>query len=180
MYCGSSDSVRAQRLLARPLPDSGRPSRFHGDCGMPTSAGQPGTSRRAAHRDPSAANNPLRRRKMRYVYGLALAAAFVFGCSSGSKSTKTASTDQGTSGTAQGTGSTAGTQANTQGTATTSTAGASNNQTGTDTNAQGSASGSMGGQTASGSATASDQGQASSGSSTYGSPGQSGTSGSGT
>src|SRR5438270_10372180 len=149
MYCGSSDSVRAQRLLARPLQDSGRPGRFHGDCAMPTSAGQPG---RPGVRRPEIAaprNNPLRRRKMKYVYGLALAAAFVFGCSSGSKSTRTSSTDQGTSGTVQGTGSTAGTQANTQGTATTSTAGTSNNQTGTDTNAQqGSASGSMGGQTA--------------------------------
>src|SRR5947207_15244400 len=150
--------------------------------------GAAGTSRRAAPRDPSAANNPLRRRKMRYVYGLALAAAFVFGCSSGSKSTKTASTDQGTSGTVQGTGSTAGTQANTQGTATTSTAGTSANQTGTDTNAQGSASGSMGGQTASGSATTQQQPGQSTGSSTYGSPGsssssptgQSGQSGAGT
>ncbi len=62
---------------------------------------------------------------MKYVHGLTLAAALIFGCSSGDKSTRTASNDNpsGTpqSGSIEGTGSTAGTAANTQGTATATT-----------------------------------------------------------
>ncbi len=62
---------------------------------------------------------------MKYVHGLTLAAALIFGCSSGNKSMRTASNDNPTatpqSGSVEGTGSTAGTAANTQGTATAST-----------------------------------------------------------
>src|SRR6266478_5625309 len=168
MYCGSSDNVRAQRLLARPLRDQpgGQEASVAAARCLPlrSSRGFPGASCGVPRE--SAAKNPLRRNEMKYAYGLALVAALVFGCSSSSKSTRTSSTE-GKAGTVETTGSTAGTQANAQGTATTSTASSANNNTGTDTNAQGSASGSMNNQPSSGAATASNQGDTSS---AYGTP----------
>src|SRR5256712_7669873 len=168
MYCGSSDNVRAQRLLARPLRDQpgGQEASVAAARCLPlrSSRGFPGASCGVPRE--SAAKNPLRRNEMKYAYGLALVAALVFGCSSSSKSTRTSS-NEGKSGTVETTGSTAGTQANAQGTATTSTASSANNNTGTDTNAQGSTSGSMSNQPSSGAATASDQGATSS---AYGTP----------
>src|SRR6266436_5614320 len=97
---------------------------------------------------------------MKYAYGLALAAALVFGCSSSKENTRTSSNDTGTTqpGSVSGTGSTAGTQANTQGTSTATTGSTSTNQTGTDTNTQGS----MSNQPSSSSATADNQGSSSS------------------
>lgn len=75
---------------------------------------------------------------MRYVYGLTLAAALIFGCSSSSKSTRTTSNENpsGTpqSGSIEGTASTAGTAANTTGTATASSAQTSNNNLPADNN----------------------------------------------
>src|SRR3989441_1933774 len=164
MYCGSSDNVRAQRLLARPLRDQpgGQEASVAAARCLPlrSSRGFPGASCGVPRE--SAAKNPLRRNEMKYAYGLALVAALVFGCSSSSKNTRTSS--EGKSGTVETTGSTAGTQANAQGTATTSNASSANNNTGTDTNAQGSASGSMNNQPSSGAATAaaSNQGDTSS------------------
>src|SRR6266481_2695101 len=91
---------------------------------------------------------------MKYAYGLALAAALIFGCSSSSKSTRTASSsDTGTtqSGSVSGTGSTAGTHGS-------STYGQSGTGSTGSQGSMGSSSGSMGSSGASGSASASDQG----------------------
>ena len=89
---------------------------------------------------------------MKYAYGLALAAALVFGCSSSSKNTRTSSNEAGAAqaGTVAGTSSTAGTQAD---------------------------QGSMSNQPSSSSSTASNQGTTGTGS-TAAQPGDTGTSGS--
>src|SRR5438552_18609610 len=85
---------------------------------------------------------------MKYAYGLALAAALVFGCGSSNKNTRTASNDSGTpqSGSVAGTASTAGTQTNPP-------EGATSANTGSTAQNQGS----MGNQPSSSSSTASNQ-----------------------
>ena len=84
---------------------------------------------------------------MKFSFPFALTAALIFGCSSASKSTRTAGNDTGTtqSGSIEGTQGTAGGANGTQSTASTGTSAqtsgqSANTSTGTDTNAQGSAS----------------------------------------
>src|SRR3989441_7226337 len=73
MYCGSSDNVRAQRLLARPLRDKpgGREASVAAARCLPlrSSRGFPGASCGVPREN--AAKNPLRRHEMKYAYGLA-------------------------------------------------------------------------------------------------------------
>src|ERR1041384_17823 len=118
---------------------------------------------------------------MKLTYGLALAAALVFGCSHGNSNTKTASNENPTGmtqpGSIEGTGSTAGVQGNTAGTATASNTQTSKNAVPSDSNAQPSNTAGSTSPSDTSSSTASNNNPSSQSGSTYGQSGSSSSSG---